>query len=371
MRVVVAMSGGVDSSAAAALLREEGHEVVGISLRLSRAERSSAPGRCCSPDDLDDARAVARSLGIPFYVFEAVDLFEEEVVDPFVDAYLSGETPIPCVACNRSVKFGHLLARARALGGKLATGHYARIEEGGDGAFRLLRGVDESRDQSYFLHHLGQEELSDLLFPIGGLTKSEAREVARRAGLPVADKPESQDICFIPDGDAAAFVERRAARQGRALLPGRLVTREGEVLGEHQGLHRFTVGQRKGLSAASSRMPSQSGHKLPIYVSEIRGTGEVVVGPVSEVEKEHFSVHGVRWVEGRPPGAQEVVTVRVRHRHPGARCRVRASDRGVEVEALEKVRAPAPGQAAVFYRGEEVLGGGTISRLTGVGPVGM
>lgn len=363
MRVVVAMSGGVDSSAAAALLREAGHEVIGISLRLSRQERSVAPGRCCSPDDLDDARAVARALDIPFYVFEATDLFDEAVIQPFVTSYLGGDTPIPCVECNRSVKFGHLLRRARALGGKLATGHYARIDEEG-GRYRLLRGVDASRDQSYFLHHLGQRELADLLFPVGGLTKQQAREAARRAGLPVADKPESQDICFIPEGDAAAFVERNAARVGGAVRPGRIVGPGGEELAAHDGLHRFTVGQRKGLAAAASKLPAPGGHKLPIYVQALRPeTGEVVVGHAQDIERTRFGVRRVTWVAGSPPPAGQEVTVRVRHRHAGARCVVEEGAAGeVLVRALEPVRAPAPGQSAVFYAGEEVLGGGTIAR---------
>lgn len=370
MRVVVAMSGGVDSSAAAALLVEQGHEVIGISLRLTRIERAG-PGRCCSPDDLDDARAVARTLGIPFYVFEATELFEERVVDPFVDSYLRGETPIPCVACNREVKFDHLLRRARALGAKLATGHYARIEKGSDGRHRLLRGVDEARDQSYFLHHLGQAELRDLLFPVGHLHKAEAREAARRAGLPVAEKPESQDICFVPDGDAAGFVERRAARAGLSPQPGRIVDSSGRTLAHHEGMHLFTIGQRKGLGEAASRLPARGGRKLPIYVSEIRPESrEVVVGPAGEVEKESFFVRDVSWVAGSPPSPDETLVVRVRHRHAGTPCRVRERSGGWEVRGLERVRAPAPGQAAVFYRGDEVLGGGRISRLTTAEPDG-
>lgn len=370
MRVVVAMSGGVDSSAAAALLVAQGHEVIGVSLRLARVERAG-PGRCCSPDDLEDARAVARKLGIPFYVFEASDLFEERVIDPFVTSYLGGETPIPCLACNREVKFGHLLARARALGGKLATGHYARIERDAQGRYRLLRGVDEARDQSYFLHHLGQEELRDLLFPVGHLDKAQAREAAARAGLvAVAKKPESQDICFVPDGDAAGFVERRAGARGLRPAPGTIVDEGGRVLAEHAGLHLFTIGQRKGLSEASERMPSARGHRLPIYVNEIRpATGEVVVGPAASVEKERFAVEEIHWVAGEPPPPEEIVTVRVRHRHAGTPCRVRRRGSAWEVRGVEKVRAPAPGQSAVFYRDDEVLGGGRISRLTDPNPV--
>ncbi len=350
MRVVVAMSGGVDSSAAAALLCEQGHEVIGISLRLSRSEAGRAPGRCCSPDDLDDARAVADSLGLPFYVFEATDLFSRTVVDPFVGSYLAGETPIPCLACNREVKFGHLLARAEALGAQLATGHNARIETDAGGVHRLYRGVDASRDQSYFLYELGQRELSRLVFPVGALTKAESRAVARRAGLATAEKPESQDICFVPDGDAAGFVARAA---GGAPAPGRIVTSGGEVVGEHAGVHAYTVGPRKGLPA---------GFKLPIYVSEIRAdTNEIVVGPAADIERVRFSVRDARWTSA-PPASDEVLTVRVRHRHAGTPCTVTLNASGFDVHALEPVRAPAPGQAAVLYRGDEVVGGGTICR---------
>jgi tRNA-specific 2-thiouridylase len=345
--VVVAMSGGVDSSAAAALLREQGHEVIGIALRLSRSDRPSAPGRCCSPDDLDDARAVADVLDIPFYVFEASELFDAQVIRPFVDDYLAGVTPVPCLACNRAVKFGHLLARARALGAKLATGHYARIVEEGS-ARRLLRGVDAARDQSYFLYELSQAELADLIFPVGDLVKAEARAAARRAGLPTADKPESQDICFVPDGDAAGFVERHAGATA-----GHVVDRAGTVLGEHGGIHRYTVGQRKGLPAG----------KLPLYVSEIRPErGEIVAGPVGELDRTAFGVERATFVSGAPPAPDEVITVRVRHRHAGAPCRIESAGGTLLVQALEPVRAPAPGQAAVFYRGDEVLGGGIIAR---------
>jgi len=362
MRVVVAMSGGVDSSAAAALLHQQGHEVIGVSLRLSRSDRPSTPGRCCSPDDLEDARAVADRLGFPFYVFEAVDLFEREVVRPFVGSYLAGETPIPCMACNSQVKFGHLLERARALGGKLATGHYARIEEGPGGRRRLLRGVDHARDQGYFLYELGQEELADLIFPIGSLTKAETREVARAAQLGTADKPESQDICFIPDGDSAAFVARAAAREGRAPAPGRIVTSGGVQVGEHGGIHGFTVGQRRGLPVATQARGGSKGHKLPLYVSEIRAsTNEVVVGGAEELERTSFEVAKASWIAGHPPSVDEELTVRVRHRHGGAPCKVEVRGEGFVVHALEPVRSPAPGQAAVLYRGEEIVGGGVIA----------
>ncbi len=348
MRVVVAMSGGVDSSAAAALLAAEGHEVIGVALRLNHGS-AAAPGRCCSPDDLEDARRVAERLAIPFYVFEATALFDEAVIGPFVSDYLAGETPVPCLACNRQVKFGHLLARARALGAKLATGHYARLE-GGAGAVRLLRGADEKRDQSYFLWELSQAELSELVFPVGALTKAEAREVARRAGLAVADKPESQDLCFVPDGDAAGFVARRAAERTR---PGRIVDLEGREVGAHEGIHGFTVGQRKGLGS----------HKLPLYVQAIvPERDEVVVGPASALEVREVRAAKARWIAGVPPPADEVLTVRVRHRHGGARGTVHADGDRFVFRALEPIRAPAPGQAAVVYRGDEVVGGGYLVR---------
>jgi tRNA-specific 2-thiouridylase len=352
MRVVVAMSGGVDSSAAAALLKEAGHEVIGVTLRLNRVERA-AQGRCCSPDDIDDARAVADALGIPYYVFETSEQFREQVIEPFVDAYLRGETPVPCAACNRALKFGHLLDRAEALGARLATGHYARIETGPGGVLRLFRGADPSRDQSYFLWQLGPAELSRLAFPVGTITKAEARAVARRAHLPVADKAESQDICFVPDGDAAGFVARHAG--DRLPPPGPIVDTAGRVLGEHRGLHAYTVGQRKGLGIA---------HRLPLYVTELRPeSNALVVGPEEAIGRREFEAAEARWTTGVPPAPDEVLTVRVRHRHAGAACRVEVDGARFRVIAVEgPIRAPAPGQAAVLYRGDEVVGGGTIVR---------
>jgi tRNA-specific 2-thiouridylase len=341
------MSGGVDSSAAAALLKEQGHEVIGITLRVWSYEGKAQCGSCCSPDDIDDARSVASSLGIPFYVADAEELFKTQVVNPFVQSYLGGRTPIPCVACNRDVKFRFLLQRARALGAKLATGHYARnVEEGGH--FRLLQAKDLAKDQSYFLFTLGQDELRDIVFPVGELTKAEVRAVAERHRLPTSQKPESMEICFVPDGDYAKFVEKVAGPQPA----GEIVDERGEVLGQHQGVHRYTIGQRRGLSVQSP---------VPLYVQRIDSdTRQIVVGTQAGLERDRFSLLEPRWVDGPPP-ADRRLRVRIRHRHAGAGGRVEYEGARVKVVLDEPARAITPGQAAVFYDGESVVGGGWIA----------
>ncbi|MBW2394735.1 MAG: tRNA 2-thiouridine(34) synthase MnmA, partial [Deltaproteobacteria bacterium] len=299
------MSGGVDSSVAAALLVEEGHEVIGVTMHLAGSE-----SRCCSLDDADDARRVADKLGIRFYVANFKDRFREEVILPFADAYLAGRTPIPCVTCNRRFKFHHLMERAQALGADaVATGHYARVETDPDtGAPRLLRGVDPAKDQSYFLFDLAPEQLARIRFPLGALHKEEVRQKARAMGLATAEKPESQEICFVPDDDYARVVEE--LRPGSLPGEGEIVDAKGNVLGRHAGIHHFTVGQRKGLGVTAPE---------PRYVQALDAeNNRVVVGPVEELGSSGARVSGVSWTRGEPPPQGQLADVKIRYRHEPA-----------------------------------------------------
>ena len=348
-RLVVAMSGGVDSSLAAAIAVECGYEAIGVTMHLS-----GSASRCCSLEDADDARRVAQSLGIRFMVANYSDRFQSEVIDRFADAYLEGRTPIPCVACNKKFKFDYLLARARVFGARrVATGHYARIDTDPEtGLRRLLRARDGNKDQSYFLFQLDQDQLARAWFPLGDMTKAEVRRRAKEQGLATASKPESQEICFVPDGDYAAVVEKlrpQARRSG-----GEIVDRCGRVLGRHGGVHRFTVGQRRGLGVSAER---------PLYVTRIDAARRrVVVGELDELLAKGARVDAVSWIGGAAPGHPVRARVQIRHRHAGEMATVEPGPgRSARVVFDRPVRALAPGQAAVFYDGDSVLGGGWIA----------
>ncbi|MSO83188.1 MAG: tRNA 2-thiouridine(34) synthase MnmA [Acidobacteria bacterium] len=358
MRIVVAMSGGVDSSVAAALLAEQGHDVIGLSMQLypsagsgQAAAREEPFGTCCTLDDLNDARRVADTLGIPHYILNFERQFQDTVVSNFVREYAAGRTPLPCAHCNSDLKFSTLLDRARGLGAEqVATGHYARVEPSSTGRWLLRRSADPAKDQSYFLFSLTQAQLARAAFPVGALSKPEVRAQARRLGLKVAEKPDSQEICFVPDGDYAAFVARKAPE---AVHAGAIVDRQGEVLGSHGGVHRFTVGQRKGLGVSGP---------APLYVLKIEAeSGQVTVGPRAALDRTALTASGTNWVAIDAPSDWLSVSAQIRHRHRPAPGRVRA----IEPDRAEFVfdqpqPAIAPGQAVVFYDGDLVIGGGWI-----------
>ena len=353
MRIVVAMSGGVDSSVAAALLARQGHDVIGLSMQLYDQRGGDGPkfGSCCTIDDLHDARRVAAQLGFPHYIVNFEQKFNETVVSDFVREYAAGRTPIPCVHCNGDLKFATLVERAAGFDAHfVATGHYARVERDEESArHRLLRGVDPNKDQSYFLFTLTQAQLAHALFPIGALDKPAVREVARELGLQVADKPDSHEICFVPDGDHAAFL----ARQGAAPGEGDIHDTDGRVVGHHGGVHRFTVGQRKGLGLSSP---------IPLYVVGIdAATSSITVGPREALERRELTASDVNWIGGQAPAAGTRVTAQIRHRHKEAAATIEplGQDR-VSVAFDEPQAAIAPGQALVMYSGDEVLGGGWI-----------
>ena len=355
MRIVVAMSGGVDSSVAAALLAEQGHDVIGLSMQLyDQSEGQTAFGSCCSIDDLHDARRVAAAINIPHYIMNFEREFQARVVSNFVDEYAAGRTPLPCAHCNSDLKFATLAERAAALGADaVATGHYARVERHAEsGRFRLRRGVDAGKDQSYFLFSLTQSQLERAVFPVGDRPKDAVREYARQRQLPVADKPDSQEICFIPDNDYRAFVEQRRPESEQ---PGSFVDEQGRVLGHHQGIHRFTVGQRKGLGLTS---PSAQ----PLYVLGLQPADQkVIVGPKSSLERTTLEASGVNWLIAEP-GEPVRAAVQIRHRHQAAPAEVRATGPGLASVTFDTPQlAVTPGQAVVFYDGDIVIGGGWIN----------
>jgi tRNA-specific 2-thiouridylase len=347
------MSGGVDSSVAAALLAEAGHDVIGLSMQLyDQREGESGYGSCCSLDDLHDAGRVARRLNIPHYIVNFEREFEQTVVSNFIDEYLTGRTPIPCAHCNSDLKFATLVNRSLAYGAEVvATGHYARIGVDPDSGRQVLRrALDSSKDQSYFLFSLTQEQLSRATFPVGDLSKERVREVARRLGLPVAEKPDSQEICFVPDGNYAAFIEKHTANRDTA---GDIVSQSGRVLGRHGGVHRFTVGQRKGLGIAAAE---------PTYVLELRPSDRtVVVGSRLDLERTRLTASRMNWIAGVCPSGPVRVTAQIRHRHQPTAATVCAIDSGrASVQFDSPVTAITPGQAVVFYDGDVVVGGGWI-----------
>ena len=361
----VAMSGGVDSSVVAGLLRRRGQKVVGLTMQLWNQRRlpelvpeGGAVGRCCSLDDVYDARFVAQHLGIPYYVVNFEDRFEEQVVKPFIDDYLHGRTPIPCTLCNNFIKFDQFLDLAAGVGAhRIATGHYARLAyDGPSGRYQMRRGADDAKDQTYFLFGLTQEQLARTEFPLGGYTKPQVRDLARELGLPVAEKPDSQEICFVPNGDYAAFIDAYFRERGIApeRAQGEIVDTAGRVLGEHSGVHHFTVGQRRGLRVAAGE---------PLYVIATEPASQrVIVGRNDDLLRARLTAREMNWISIAPIDAPILAQVKIRNKHRAAAATVTptADAARVEIHFDEPQRAVTPGQGAVLYDGDLVLGGGWI-----------
>src|SRR5581483_536406 len=351
-RVVVGMSGGVDSSAAAALLLEQGYEVVGITLKLWPQDCvSRAEDKCCGPQVVMDARGVSHKLGIPYYLVDEAEDFQKQVINYFAEEYKAGRTPNPCVMCNEKLKFGTLINRARQLGAEyIATGHFARVEKRDNGRVLLKRGRDSRKDQSYFLFSLRQEQLARSLFPLGELTKTDTRSVARQNELKTADKEESMEICFVPDKDYGRFLHQaRLVEKHR----GEIVNLQGQVLVQHEGIEFYTIGQRKGLGISSPK---------PLYVIELDAArNRVVVGDESALERDEFSVERCNWIPYDAPPESIEVTAKIRYNHPGTPATVRPQAGGGAVVKLHvPQRGITPGQACVFYQEDLVVGGGWI-----------
>ncbi len=352
MKALIAMSGGVDSSVAAFLIRNQGMEAIGCTMKLYDNDDAGIEKEksCCSIDDIEDARSVSTRLDMPYYVFNLKEDFKEKVIDNFIYCYEHGMTPNPCIECNRYLKFDKLFTKAKELScDYVVTGHYARIEETPDG-FVLKKAVDDSKDQSYVLYSLTQEQLKHTLFPLGGLTKVEARELAENNGFINANKPDSQDICFVPDGDYAKVIELHT---GKKYLPGNYVSTSGEVLGEHKGIIHYTIGQRKGLGIALGE---------PRFVCKIcPDTNEVVLGTNEELMTHEIHVNDINWILGHRPSMSFRCSARVRYKHKEQPCTVNIEEDGTAVVIFDqKIRAATPGQSCVFYDGDVVLGGGKI-----------
>lgn len=355
IRIVIAMSGGVDSSAAAALLLEEGYHVIGMMMRLwsEPTFNGNAHNRCCTPDQMADARRIAGKLGIPFYVLDTRDVFRSTIVEFFIEQHRAGVTPNPCLECNRHIRFHYLLENALALDADyLATGHYARVDQDAEGRYRLRKAVDEAKDQSYVLSVLGQEQLAKALFPVGSYTKAEVRQTAERFGLPTASKKDSQDLCFVGDNNYRRFLADHAPD---ILRPGPIVLQNGQVIGQHNGLANYTIGQRKGLGVSSSE---------PLYVIAMNPyRNALVVGTAQELGRASLTANQVNWVLGEPPAERFRAQVKIRYKAAAAPAWVTIlPEQRIAVEFDTPLRDITPGQGAVIYDGDIVLGGGIIER---------